>query len=170
MKNSNSKKFVPATCEPFTIAPDSREYATWQAAWLKGSPFGFEEFCRKCVTSWCSMLMEQGRFPITFTQEEFRAVNDASIKKGLLMDDFVHGTVMESTYAINNKEQIENILDLRAFQKASRGGTVSYEEHQRSERYRESHPEEAAAADQKRPVETWKEMMLRDKPYDSAEA
>ncbi len=63
------------------------------------------------------------------------------------------------------REKAENILDLRAFEKGNRGGPVTYEEFQRSERYRKNHPAEAATADAKRPVESFKDAMLRDKDY-----
>ena len=103
------------------------------------------------------------RLAIIADPEEFAEWNQAALKKRLIMSKWIEKTLNSAAFFANNAAQIDAVNDLKAFEKASRGGMVSYDEYERAQRYRANHPAEAAEADSKRPAEDHTAAMLRDK-------
>lgn len=87
---------------------------------------------------------------IQTTAAQFIEWNKAALAGNLKITDWIEETLEKSAFLVNKAEQIESIKDLRAFEKASRGLPISFDEFERSQRYRAGHPAESAEAYRRR--------------------
>ncbi|MES2923886.1 MAG: hypothetical protein V4819_20195 [Verrucomicrobiota bacterium] len=151
--------------EPVTLRPTAAQLATWRQ---KAEERGFKKLEEWAVYTLTAVAWPSDRLSVICNSERFHEWNTASLKEKMQFLDWITQTLDAKAFAINNAEQIEAVLDERAFAKAAAGGPISLDEFERSQRYRANHPKQAAEADRRRPVECPQEALLRDKSHEES--